>query len=63
MIIAGDQVMTTKNVVKGNRTAESFKVIVVSKRFSITVDGVGRSIALTAIVSLTLLGALYLLGR
>jgi hypothetical protein len=40
--------------------SESLKVIIVSKIFSITVDGVGRSIALAAIASLTILGALYL---
>jgi hypothetical protein len=40
--------------------SEALKVTVVSKLFSVTVDGVGRSIALGAIASLTFLGGLYL---
>jgi len=36
------------------------KVVISSKLFSVTVDGVGRSIALAAIASLTLLVVLYL---
>jgi hypothetical protein len=51
--------MATNKGREGNYS-EALKVTVVSKIFSITVDGVGRSIALGAIVSLTFLGALYL---
>jgi hypothetical protein len=41
--------------------SESLKVIIVSKIFSITIDGVGRAIALAAIASLTILGVLLYL--
>lgn len=45
---------------KKQNTPEAIKVMFVSKMFTITVDGVGRAIALGAIASLTFLGALYL---
>jgi hypothetical protein len=51
--------MATKHAIKGS-PSEALKVIIDSKLFSITVDGVGRSIALGAIASLTFLGALYI---
>jgi hypothetical protein len=48
-----------KNVVSEN-PSDALKVTIVSKLVSITIDGVGRSIALSAIVSLTFLWGLYL---
>jgi hypothetical protein len=51
--------MTVKNAEKKNPT-EALSVTIVSKAFSVTVKGVGRSISLGAIAALTLLGALYL---
>jgi hypothetical protein len=42
------------------RAPETIKLSIVSEALTITVDGVGRTIALATIGSLTLLGALYL---
>jgi hypothetical protein len=49
-----------RTMARHGRSEETLKLTIISRWLSVTIDGVGRMIALGAIGALTFLGALYL---